>query len=190
MKYVSNSWHALKIVFTNEIGNLCKRLGVDGTEVMEVFCRDQKLNISSAYLQPGIRVRGVVPAQGPASPSSTRATALDLGASSPTVELLVGNTNQVEDPALRRRRPQESGKEEDRNPRAQLQAGHRRSAREPDRDARRDPHRQGMRRPHPRSQRLDRAADRRHSPLRGGGSPTSPRSCATTSRAWRTPRCW
>ena len=57
-KYVSNAWHAVKVCFANEIGNVCEALDADAQEVMRIFRLDRKLNISDAYLRPGFAFGG------------------------------------------------------------------------------------------------------------------------------------
>lgn len=58
VKYVDNTWHALKVAFGNEIGRICDPLDIDSHKVMDIFCLDEKLNLSAKYLKPGMAFGG------------------------------------------------------------------------------------------------------------------------------------
>jgi GDP-mannose 6-dehydrogenase len=94
VKYVDNVWHATKVCFANEVGRLAKSQGVDSHEVMDVFCQDQKLNLSPYYLKPGFAYGGSC------LPKEVRAVthiAKSAGVSLPMIENLeTSNREQID----------------------------------------------------------------------------------------------
>ena len=93
VKYADNAWHAMKVGFANEMGNILKEHGVDSHKVMDIFCLDTKLNISKAYLKPGFAFGGSCL---PKDVRAIRASAQQKGLKTPIMDsLLVANEEQL-----------------------------------------------------------------------------------------------
>lgn len=85
LKYACNAFHATKVSFANEIGRIGKSLGIDSTRVMELLCRDERLNISRYYLRPGTPYGGSCL---PKDVSALSQQARTLGVAVPTIDSL------------------------------------------------------------------------------------------------------
>jgi GDP-mannose 6-dehydrogenase len=92
MKYVNNTFHALKISFANEVGNICSELDIDSHQVMEILCMDKQLNISSYYMKPGFAYGGSCL---PKDLGGLQTLAHDLYLSVPIIES-INKTNDIQ----------------------------------------------------------------------------------------------
>lgn len=98
MKYVNNTYHALKIVFGNEVGNICKELNIDSHKVMEIFCKDKQLNISPYYFKPGFAYGGSCL---PKDMKALKTLAHDLYVSVPVIESIYNSNEAQKDKAVK-----------------------------------------------------------------------------------------
>jgi len=94
VKYANNAWHGLKVTFANEIGRICKAVGIDSHDVMDALVADTKLNTSGAYLRPGFAYGGSCL---PKDIAALRHRAAMDGVATPVLDAIVaGNDTQIE----------------------------------------------------------------------------------------------
>ncbi len=105
IKYVCNTFHALKVCFANEIADMCDGLGADAQEVMRIFRLDRKLNISEAYLTPGFAFGGsCLPKDLRAMLCASRLHAIDVPLLSSILPSNEGQIRRAADAVLRLKR--------------------------------------------------------------------------------------
>ncbi len=94
IKYVNNSFHALKVTFANEMGTICKNLDIDSLELMNIFCMDKQLNISPYYLCPGFAYGGSCL---PKDLNALKTMAMDLNIKTPVLNSIeLSNQNHIQ----------------------------------------------------------------------------------------------
>ncbi len=99
VKCVDNTWHATKIAFANEVGELCREAGVDSHALIEIFLADRQLNVSPAYLKPGFAFGGsCLPKDVRALTHFARQHDLEL----PLIQNVLPSNNQIIDRILQR----------------------------------------------------------------------------------------
>jgi GDP-mannose 6-dehydrogenase len=99
VKLSDNSWHALKVAYTNEISRFCSSLDIDSHAVMKIFASDTRLNISATYMSPGFAFGGSC------LPKDLRTLvyrARQLGVEIPVLESVLPSNRSHVDAALRR----------------------------------------------------------------------------------------
>tara|TARA_Y100000588_G_C14221894_1_gene911378 strand:- start:739 stop:2055 length:1317 start_codon:yes stop_codon:yes gene_type:complete len=58
IKFLNNSFHALKVAFGNEVGRISHALNLGDNKLIELFLKDKILNISEIYYKPGFSYGG------------------------------------------------------------------------------------------------------------------------------------